>query len=197
MTRTPTMRKAASSLGAGVVLAVLVAALAPVAAAVAQAHAHRRDGRPVRGHRHDDAACRAARPCTSGATRDQRRPGDAEPGGPDPASSTQGDTVQITLHNQLGAGRQTALLFQGQAMVPDLTGVPPAAARSPTPSPPSRPGTYLYEAGLLPNAAASGGDGPLRSARSCARPTAGRPMTTPSPPSTTRRCWSSARSIRR
>ncbi len=41
------------------------------------------------------------------------------PGGPT-LVVTEGDTVQLTLHNQLT--EPTALLFQGQAMVPDMTG---------------------------------------------------------------------------
>jgi FtsP/CotA-like multicopper oxidase with cupredoxin domain len=62
---------------------------------------------------------------------------------------TQGDAVIINLHNNLG--EQTALLFQGQSMIPDLTGAAPAGVRTYTFTA-SKPGTFLYEAGLLPNA---------------------------------------------
>ncbi|WP_421741688.1 multicopper oxidase domain-containing protein [Cellulomonas sp.] len=70
------------------------------------------------------------------------------PGGPTLVVDV-GDTVDITLHNMLG--ETSALLVQGQGMVPDRTGVAPGgtALYSFTAS---RPGTYLYEAGLLPNA---------------------------------------------
>ncbi len=61
----------------------------------------------------------------------------------------EGDTVQIRLHNQLGEA--TALLFQGQQMIPDLTGVAPGGTRLYS-FIADQPGTYLYEAGLLPNA---------------------------------------------
>ena len=65
--------------------------------------------------------------------------------------ATEGDTVTITLHNNLA--QDSALLFPGQAMIPDLTG---AAANGGTHTytfTASDPGTYLYEAGLLPDAA--------------------------------------------
>jgi hypothetical protein len=62
----------------------------------------------------------------------------------------QSDVVHVALHNQLG--EPTALLFQGQDMIPDTTGVAPGATKVYTFTA-SRPGTYLYEAGLLPNAA--------------------------------------------
>jgi hypothetical protein len=71
-----------------------------------------------------------------------------QPGG-DPIIVNQGDTVTIRLHNQLAV--PTALLFQGQAMVPDTTGVAPGASKVYT-FVASQPGTYLYEAGLLHNA---------------------------------------------
>lgn len=61
----------------------------------------------------------------------------------------QGDTVSITLHNNLTEA--TALLIQGQEMTPDLTGA--AAGGTATYSfTAGNPGTYLYEAGLLDNA---------------------------------------------
>jgi hypothetical protein len=74
--------------------------------------------------------------------------GVTQPGGPI-LCVTAGDTVQITLHNQLTVS--TALLFQGQDMVPDRTGVGPGGTKLYTFTA-SRPGTYLYEAGLLPGA---------------------------------------------
>ncbi|MFM9921089.1 multicopper oxidase domain-containing protein [Lacisediminihabitans sp. H27-G8] len=72
----------------------------------------------------------------------------SQPAGPT-LCATVGDTVTITLHNQLT--ENTALLFQGQQMVPDRTGAAPGATRSYTFTA-SRPGTYLYEAGLVPGA---------------------------------------------
>ena len=72
-----------------------------------------------------------------------------KPGGPTLIVDA-GDTVEITLHNQL-ATEETALLFQGQNMIPDTTGAAPAGTKLYTFTA-SRPGTYLYEAGLLPNA---------------------------------------------
>jgi FtsP/CotA-like multicopper oxidase with cupredoxin domain len=64
--------------------------------------------------------------------------------------ATEGDAITITLHNNLT--EDTALMFPGQAMIPDLTG---AAANGGTQTyafTASDPGTYLYEAGLLPDA---------------------------------------------
>jgi hypothetical protein len=72
------------------------------------------------------------------------------PGGPTLVVN-QGDTVQITLFNQLPATVSTALLVQGQAMVPDRTGVASLSNKVYTFTA-GRPGTYLYEAGLLANA---------------------------------------------
>jgi FtsP/CotA-like multicopper oxidase with cupredoxin domain len=71
-----------------------------------------------------------------------------QPGGPT-LTVNQGDTVTIALHNELS--ENTSLLFQGQNMIPDTTGAAPGATRLYT-FVASRPGTYLYEAGLLPNA---------------------------------------------
>ncbi|MDJ0323683.1 multicopper oxidase domain-containing protein [Cryobacterium sp. PH31-AA6] len=73
--------------------------------------------------------------------------GVTRPGGPTLCVNA-GDTVTITLHNQLT--ENTALLFQGQEMVPDRTGAAPGTATSYSFTA-SRPGTYLYEAGLVPN----------------------------------------------
>jgi FtsP/CotA-like multicopper oxidase with cupredoxin domain len=63
---------------------------------------------------------------------------------------TQGTDVTVNLTNDLG--EDSALLFQGQDMIPDLTG---ATANGGTISYTFRAcdaGTFLYEAGLLPNA---------------------------------------------
>ena len=46
----------------------------------------------------------------------------------------------------------TALLFQGQAMVPDPTGVAAGGGTKTYTFTATNPGTFLYEAGLLPNA---------------------------------------------
>ena len=76
-----------------------------------------------------------------------------KPGGPT-IEVNEGDEVTITLHNTLA--EPTALLFQGQSMVPDLAGAPAndglndgMASYTFTAN---KPGTFLYEAGLLPNA---------------------------------------------
>lgn len=71
-----------------------------------------------------------------------------QPGGPTIVVN-QGSTVTIALHNQLAAA--TGLLVQGQDMIPDTTGVPAGGTKTYTFTA-SRPGTYLYEAGLLTNA---------------------------------------------
>jgi hypothetical protein len=71
-----------------------------------------------------------------------------QPGGPT-LIVNQGDEVTITLHNQLG--ESTGLLIQGQDMIPDTVGAAPGGDKSYTFTA-SRPGTYLYGAGLLPNA---------------------------------------------
>ena len=60
-----------------------------------------------------------------------------------------GDVVNVILHNNLAV--PTALYFEGQAMIPDLTGVAPGAQKSYTFTA-TDPGTFLYEAGPLPNA---------------------------------------------
>ena len=115
------------------------------------------------------------------------------PGGPT-LVVTEGDTVELTLHNQLT--EPTALLFQGQAMVPDTTGAAPAGTKAvhlhgePTRHLPVRGGAAAQRP-------APGGDGPVRRPDRAARRSRGRPMTIRPPPSTTRRCWSSARSTRR
>jgi FtsP/CotA-like multicopper oxidase with cupredoxin domain len=72
-----------------------------------------------------------------------------QPGGPTLVVN-QGDEVTINLYNQLGS-EDTALLIQGQPMIPDLTGVASGGNKSYVFTA-SKPGTFLYEAGLLPNA---------------------------------------------
>ena len=59
----------------------------------------------------------------------------------------QGDTVTVNLSNTLP--RSTAILFGGQAMRPDQTGVAPGGSGSYT-FVAGQPGTFLYEAGLIP-----------------------------------------------
>ncbi|MGD9958243.1 multicopper oxidase domain-containing protein [Nocardioides sp.] len=66
------------------------------------------------------------------------------PGGPVIEASV-GDTVEVTVHNELGVG--SALHLQGQPVPPDLTLVANGAQRLYS-FVASRPGTYLYEAGL-------------------------------------------------
>ena len=61
--------------------------------------------------------------------------------------ATQGALCQVRLHNDLA--RTTGLVFDGQAMVPDLTGVVAGSDKLYSFTP-SNPGTYLYEAGLVP-----------------------------------------------
>ncbi len=62
---------------------------------------------------------------------------------------TQGDTVMVAFTN--GLAEPAALLFQGQAMPPDLAGVAPGASRTYT-FVAGAPGTFLYEAGPLDGA---------------------------------------------
>jgi len=61
--------------------------------------------------------------------------------------ANQGDSVTVNLTNNLAAA--TSIVFDGQAMVPDLTGVAAGATKSYTFTA-GAPGTYLYEAGLIP-----------------------------------------------
>ncbi len=70
------------------------------------------------------------------------------PGGPT-LEATAGEKLTITLHNDLA--EPTALLVQGQEMVPDRAGADAATTKSYTFTV-DHAGTYLYEAGLLPNA---------------------------------------------
>ncbi|MCB0185918.1 MAG: multicopper oxidase family protein, partial [Caldilineaceae bacterium] len=59
-----------------------------------------------------------------------------------------GDTVNITLHNNLSSA--TAMNISGMRLRPDMTGAAPGASTSYSFVAPE-PGTYLYEAGLTPN----------------------------------------------
>jgi FtsP/CotA-like multicopper oxidase with cupredoxin domain len=59
----------------------------------------------------------------------------------------QNDCVQVTLHN--GLSESSALLFQGQSMIPDTTGAAAGGTQVYTFSA-TNPGTFLYEAGLIP-----------------------------------------------
>lgn len=63
----------------------------------------------------------------------------------------QGETVTVRLENQLA--EPTALFFHGQEVPPDLVGAAAHGGVSTMSFVASRPGTFLYEAGLLPNAA--------------------------------------------
>ncbi len=60
---------------------------------------------------------------------------------------TQGDHVTVNLTNQLS--QPTSILFGGQAMVPDQAGIAPGASDQ-YEFTASQPGTYLYEAGMIP-----------------------------------------------
>ena len=150
--------------------------------------------RPVRRHRVDDALPGRRLRSTSGATaptnatRDPARWAHAR-------ASHEGDTV--TSRCTTSSTESTALLFQGQDVDPGPDRRRPLARPRRTPSPPRRPGTYLYEAGLLPNAqhqVAMGLYGAL-----IVRPAdaTGRRTPTRRRPSTTRPSSSSARSTRR
>jgi FtsP/CotA-like multicopper oxidase with cupredoxin domain len=70
------------------------------------------------------------------------------PGGPT-LIVNQGDVVTVTLANALP--EPSAMVFQGQAMVPDTAGAAVNGTRSYTFTA-AAPGTFLYEAGLRPNA---------------------------------------------
>jgi hypothetical protein len=69
-----------------------------------------------------------------------------QPGGPTLVVN-EGDTVMVMLHNELTV--DTGLLFHGQDMIPDTTGVAGGGTKLYT-FVANRPGTYLYGAGLLP-----------------------------------------------
>ncbi len=70
------------------------------------------------------------------------------PGGP-VITVDVGDVVHVTLHNRLAEA--SSLYVGGQAMVPDTTGALAGGTAAYTFTA-GRPGTYLYEAGLTPNA---------------------------------------------
>ncbi|MDP1806587.1 MAG: multicopper oxidase domain-containing protein, partial [Acidimicrobiales bacterium] len=59
----------------------------------------------------------------------------------------EGDQVTVTLHN--GLTRPSSILFGGQAMVSDITGAPGGGTTS-YGFTADNPGTYRYEAGLIP-----------------------------------------------
>jgi hypothetical protein len=71
-----------------------------------------------------------------------------QPGGP-VLFVNQGELVTVTLHNDLS--EPTALLFQGQAMVPDTVGVATGGTKVYSFTA-GNPGTFLYEAGPIANA---------------------------------------------
>jgi FtsP/CotA-like multicopper oxidase with cupredoxin domain len=60
----------------------------------------------------------------------------------------QGDAVTVNLVNHLGVA--TSILFGGQPMVPDQAGAAAAGGTKTYTFTATRPGTYLYEAGLIP-----------------------------------------------
>jgi FtsP/CotA-like multicopper oxidase with cupredoxin domain len=62
----------------------------------------------------------------------------------------EGDCVEVVLHN-VDIPEATSLLFQGQGLIPDTTGVTAGGSTSYVFSA-SSAGTFLYEAGLIPNA---------------------------------------------
>ena len=78
------------------------------------------------------------------------------PGGPTLVACA-GTPVTINLYNGLTASgtapaETTSLLFQGQPMPPDRVGIAPGATAKSYTLNVAQPGTYLYEAGLTPNA---------------------------------------------
>jgi hypothetical protein len=66
-------------------------------------------------------------------------------------TANQGDVIHVNLYNGLPQNEPTAILFQGQVMRPDLTGAAQGGSKNYTFTA-TEPGTFLYEAGLLPNA---------------------------------------------
>jgi hypothetical protein len=70
------------------------------------------------------------------------------PGGPT-LIVNQGDSVSVNLTNNLPEA--SAMVFQGQGMAPDTTGTASGGTKTYVFTATS-PGTFLYEAGLLPNA---------------------------------------------
>ena len=71
------------------------------------------------------------------------------PGGPT-LIVNQGETVTVNLTNNLPEA--SAMHFQGQAILPDLTGAAASGGTKTYTFTATNPGTFLYEAGLLPNA---------------------------------------------
>ncbi|WBM79247.1 multicopper oxidase family protein [Cryobacterium breve] len=148
MSHQKSMKKTVSALATGLLagggLAVLVALLAPATAAQAASVACTAPGDLYAASGSTTLGTQAVTvwgySTTAGA-------GVTQPGGPTLCVNA-GETVTVTLHNQLP--ENTALLFQGQQMVPDRTGAAPGATTTYTFTA-SRPGTYLYEAGLVPN----------------------------------------------
>ncbi len=154
-----------------------------------------RDDRPVRGQRQHHAA-RRRRPSRCGATTLTNGPV-TRPGGPT-IEVTEGDTVHVTLHNKLGAEDRPAV--PGPAMAPDRTGAAARRRRRTYTFTAAAPGTFLYEAGRAGTEpapaqyqAAMGLHGALVVAPGRRRPGLRRRPR----PSTTRRCWCSARSTPR
>lgn len=78
------------------------------------------------------------------------------PGGP-VLVVAEGDVVTVNLTNAL-IGEGTSLTFQGQALMPDTTGVAPGATRAYSFTA-SSSGTYLYEAGLAAGSASQAARG--------------------------------------
>ncbi|MDY7529879.1 MULTISPECIES: multicopper oxidase family protein [unclassified Cryobacterium] len=142
------MKKTVSALVTGLVagggLAVLVALLAPATAAQAAAAPCTAPGDLYAASGSTTLGTQSVAVWGYSATAGSSV---SRPGGPTLCVNA-GDTVTVTLHNQLT--ESTALLFQGQQMVPDRVGAAPGASTSYTFTA-SRPGTYLYEAGLVPN----------------------------------------------
>jgi hypothetical protein len=64
-----------------------------------------------------------------------------------PIIANEGETVNVVVHNELV--ETTALVFTGQGQPPDLAGIAPAGAATYSFTA-AAPGTFLYEAGLLP-----------------------------------------------
>jgi len=140
MTRTRTLATTASSLAAGgaLVLLMLVAPAGPAGAATVPFDLYAVAGTASLPAGGQNVTVWGYSTTNTAVT---------APGGPTLVVA-QGDTVEITLHNQLA--EPTALLFQGQAMIPDRTGAAPSGTKVYTFTA-DRAGTYLYEAGLVPN----------------------------------------------
>lgn len=94
--------------------------------------------------------------------------------------ANEGDAVTIRLHNSLAEA--SSLFLQGQTMVPDTVGAPAGTLAAPGLATytftASAPGTFLYEAGQLPNGARQTAMG-LHGALVVRSATAGRAYATP------------------